>query len=794
MLADPMPAAPETQRFVLSPSVEILSVREFPEAIRDRLGGNDDDYVISDRTARIGSQLIGRDAALLLRRFRDPIRIVDAVFEYGTERGIDPHQLLADVYPFIRTMCLSSILIPPDAVARSEASKPMRGDTLGEFEILDVARRVGDTDLLKARSSRGDVVAVKRVSMGAAADVRDNLRREASVLEFGRAAHCRAMPGLLGHDLDRDDPYIVLEWLSGQTLFDFLRAQTSTMSPRISLVRSLVACYRDLHDHGIYHGDVHPNNVMVAGDGSVRLLDFGGARLADQAFDGDRIGLVQFYEPEVASAILAHQQPPEPTAAGEQYGVAGLAFATLTGNYPIALSLMTETALKQIVSVLPRRFTELGLRWPEVEAVLLRALSKQPRDRFTSMGAFEFALVEAFGANTMVSVVRSSERLPAPKPARGHLDDAASNILADYGLRSRAPLGFDRGPKASIYAGGAGVALALLRIACVTGDAASLAAAELWVRWAKSVAGDPLAFTDGSIGESVKTGELSLFQSMTGVHTLDALVEYALGDNERSHEAIDAFIAAVAPANGALSAFPMDATNGAASLLLGAALLVPIAANDQMAQLRSLGRRLAVIAAGQFTTTASHNAYLGFAHGRAGALFAQLRWAEASGETPPSTVAAHLDWMAAHAVRLRGSSAWPIALDDPSQAAWTGWCHGSAGHLLLWSLASRVLCRDAYLENALRAGTDIWRRRGSSGPSLCCGGAGETLALYELARASGSDTWVDRGRRLATQAASAAAGLARSQGLFRSGLGVALAAAESAEPQNAVWPVLQSPL
>ena len=118
----------EVGRFVLSPSVEMLSVREFPEAIRDRLGGNDDDYVISDRTARIGSQLVGRDAALFLRRFREPIRIVDAVFAHSTEHGLDPQALLAEVYPFIRTMCLGAILIAPEDTDQPAGPRLSRGD------------------------------------------------------------------------------------------------------------------------------------------------------------------------------------------------------------------------------------------------------------------------------------------------------------------------------------------------------------------------------------------------------------------------------------------------------------------------------------------------------------------------------------------------------------------------------------------------------------------------------------------------------------------------------------------
>lgn len=230
-----------------------------------------------------------------------------------------------------------------------------------------------------------------------------------------------------------------------------------------------------------------------------------------------------------------------------------------------------------------------------VEAVLAQALAKHPGDRFPTFGAFKSALVGGLEDEPTLSVMPRPRQRPARPFRHAELERAARQVVAEYGLRSDGLKGFGRGPKASLYGGAAGVALVLLRIACLSSDGASLAAADIWIRRAKGVSADPLAFSDGSIGRSVETGKLSLFQSVTGVHVVEALVRHASGDTDESRTAIEAFASATSTSDRSLAAFPMDGTNGAASLLFGAALLLPIAPDAQVARLRSLGRRLADI-------------------------------------------------------------------------------------------------------------------------------------------------------------------------------------------------------
>jgi serine/threonine-protein kinase len=191
-------------------------------------------------------------------------------------------------------------------------------------------------------------------------------------------------------------------------------------------------------------------------------------------------------------------------------------------------------------------------------------------------------------------------------------------------------------------------------------------------------------------------------------------------------------------------------------------------------------------------TSQDENRFLGVAHGRAGSILAQLRWIEAARIEPPDGLVQQLGLLRNQAQQRGAGLTWPIDVTDTTRTSWTGWCHGSAGHLLVFTTAARVLQNTDFLDVAIDAGNHIWELRGHSGPSLCCGCAGEALSLFDLARATGDAVWIDRGLELVTNGINTVQHIKDGQGLFRSEVGVALAAAESIEPAVSTWPICQS--
>jgi hypothetical protein len=166
----------------------------------------------------------------------------------------------------------------------------------------------------------------------------------------------------------------------------------------IDLVRRLAGALETLHRQGVIHRDLKPQNVMVRPDGLPVLLDFGLARaFGDDATRltaaGSKVGTPAYMAPEQADGQGRRLGP-----ATDVYGLGVLLYQLLTGKLPFAAP-RGEALLAQILGVTPKPPSafcpDLS---PELDAVCLKALAKDPRQRYASMAQFATALVAAGAA------------------------------------------------------------------------------------------------------------------------------------------------------------------------------------------------------------------------------------------------------------------------------------------------------------------------------------------------------------------------------------------------------------
>jgi serine/threonine-protein kinase len=184
-------------------------------------------------------------------------------------------------------------------------------------------------------------------------------------------------------DAGEDDstPYIVFEYVEGETLKDRIRRHgrlpiQEAIAYAIEIARALGVA----HDRGIVHRDVKPQNVLVDEEGSAKVTDFGIARTLDQeglTADGRVLGTTDYVSPEQA---LGHAV----TGQSDLYSLGIVLFEMLTGDVPFKGDNQVAVAMKHVREQLP----DVQLRRPEVSsalaAVLDRATAKETERRYAT--------------------------------------------------------------------------------------------------------------------------------------------------------------------------------------------------------------------------------------------------------------------------------------------------------------------------------------------------------------------------------------------------------------------------
>lgn len=264
------------------------------------------------------------------------------------------------------------------------------GQKVGERYTL--IRRVGSggmADVWSAEDSMlGREVALKFLHERFGAD-------EGFVERFRREAQSAAglqHPNVVGvYDRGEHEGHywISMEYVQGASLKDLIERGLS-QAEAVEIVRQILAGARFAHERGIVHRDLKPHNVLVDAEGRARVTDFGIARAGASEITqtGSVLGTAQYLSPEQAQGM-------ETTASSDIYSVGVILYEALTGRLPFEAETAVAIAMKQ-VSEAPRPPRELNPEVsPAMNAVVLKALAKDPADRYPDAESFIRALDEA---------------------------------------------------------------------------------------------------------------------------------------------------------------------------------------------------------------------------------------------------------------------------------------------------------------------------------------------------------------------------------------------------------------
>ena len=275
----------------------------------------------------------------------------------------------------------------------------------------------------------GRHVALKVLSAASAADsrARERFRAEARVVAALEHPHICTLYELVEHDAQ---PLIAMQLVKGEDLKRALARGPLTEDRARQIVQAVASALAATHARGVIHRDVKSENILLGRDGSIKLCDFGVARLAETAGRttvGTTVGTPAYMAPEQIGGRDAGE-------AADQFALAVVAYEGLTGELPFPGD-SVAAQLYAILNANPRPPSRLrpGLS-PGWDTLLGRALAKEPSQRFDSMEEFARAVASTAPATSRAAAGRPSGGRPpgARSLAVLYFDNLSNDPDSDY--------------------------------------------------------------------------------------------------------------------------------------------------------------------------------------------------------------------------------------------------------------------------------------------------------------------------------------------------------------------------
>ncbi|HUL78615.1 MAG TPA: tetratricopeptide repeat protein [Vicinamibacteria bacterium] len=272
------------------------------------------------------------------------------------------------------------------------------GTTLAHYRIVDTLGHGGQATAFKAedlRLNRPVVIKALKPELASSESARRRFEREAALCSAIDNPHIQAV-----YDVGETDGlyYIVLQYVEGPTLKQFMSGRPLDALSALSLAIQLADALAVAHASGIVHRDLKPANIIVGPGGQARILDFGLAKMlvpeAPEAGGtppaktddplteiGVPYGSMGYSSPEQASGQAADHRT-------DVFSLGVVLYEMLTGLPPFRGRHAVEV-LNAVINTSPRPIADLNPRaLPALQPILDRAMAKAPRDRYQTMAAF----------------------------------------------------------------------------------------------------------------------------------------------------------------------------------------------------------------------------------------------------------------------------------------------------------------------------------------------------------------------------------------------------------------------
>lgn len=276
----------------------------------------------------------------------------------------------------------------------------------GRYRVTGLLGGGGMAVVYKATDQvTGETVAVKALRAEYVADgaFLRRLRREAEAVR--RLSH----PGVVAvRDVGEDGghPFLVLEYVDGITLKQYIREKAPLPPAEAAgIACRVLAVLEHAHQHGVIHRDVKPQNILITPDARVMVTDFGIARASGTTTtvvdQGAMVGTAQYFAPEQAKGMPA-------TERSDLYAVGVILFEMLTGRLPFDGDSPVAVAMQHLGQQPPLP-SALNPAVPRaLEAIVLKALEKNPDCRYPSAAAMRADLERFLAGRPVTALARQA--------------------------------------------------------------------------------------------------------------------------------------------------------------------------------------------------------------------------------------------------------------------------------------------------------------------------------------------------------------------------------------------------
>jgi ligand-binding sensor domain-containing protein/tRNA A-37 threonylcarbamoyl transferase component Bud32 len=290
------------------------------------------------------------------------------------------------------------------------------GQNLGPYRIINQIGQGGMATVYKAYHAAMDrYVAVKVLprQLAESAEFLGRFQQEAHTI--ANLEHPHILPV---HDYGESDgiTYLVMRFLDAGTLKERLQSGPLSLAEIDRLFAQLADALAYAHEHDVIHRDLKPSNVLVDARGNLFLTDFGIAKLlagsAQFTSTGAMIGTPAYMSPEQAQGQNVDQR-------SDIYSLGIILYEMVTGRVPFEAETPLAVVLKHLQEPLPLPSTVKPGVSPSIERVILKALAKNPDDRFASVAEFLAAWRQALSEVETVRAAApaATETMAAASPA-----------------------------------------------------------------------------------------------------------------------------------------------------------------------------------------------------------------------------------------------------------------------------------------------------------------------------------------------------------------------------------------